>query len=107
MRKDRIKGNLDLLLLSVVRARPVHGYEIIVALKESSGGEFDMPEGTVYPSLHRLEGEGLLASEWDDRGARRRRVYRLTAKGLTALTAERAAWRRFSTGVNAVVGLTS
>jgi PadR family transcriptional regulator, regulatory protein PadR len=104
MWRDRTKGNLDLLLLSVLKARPMHGYEVIVALRESSAGAFDMPEGTVYPSLHRLEREGLLASTWDDSGGRRRRVYRLTAPGVAALTAERRAWRQFVGGVNAVLG---
>lgn len=104
MATDRIKGHLDLLLLSVVKARPVHGYEVISELRERSGGEFDVPEGTVYPLLHRLEADGLLQSSWDDSGKRRRRVYRLTAAGLRALAEERSSWRRFSTGVDLVLG---
>ncbi len=104
MATDRIKGHLDLLLLSVVQARPAHGYEVITALRERSGGEFDLPEGTVYPLLHRLEADGLLASSWDDSGKRRRRVYRLTAPGLRALADERSSWRRYATSVEMVLG---
>src|SRR5215471_20259769 len=78
MARDPIKGHLDLLLLRILQDGPAHGYEVITALRERSDGTFDLPEGTVYPALHRLEGAGLLASTWDTSGARRRRVYSLT-----------------------------
>ncbi|MDX6278137.1 MAG: PadR family transcriptional regulator, regulatory protein PadR [Nocardioidaceae bacterium] len=104
MGTDRIKGNLDTLLLSVLQGGEAHGYEVITELKRRSQGEFDMPEGTVYPSLHRLEREGLLASSWDSSTGRRRRVYRLTARGVEAATEQRAEWKRFSLGMNAVLG---
>ncbi len=55
MNRERIKGHLDLLLLSVLAAGPAHGYAIISALRERSEGTFDLPEGTIYPALHRLE----------------------------------------------------
>jgi len=103
MKRDRIKGHLELLLLSVLEAGPAHGYEVIAALRRRSDGELDVPEGTVYPALHKLEEGGLLASEWDAGSARRRRVYRLTARGESALEAERTAWRRFRAGVDAVI----
>ncbi|HEY3681925.1 MAG TPA: helix-turn-helix transcriptional regulator [Streptosporangiaceae bacterium] len=103
MSRDRIKGHLELLLLSVLRAGPAHGYEVIAAMKRRSDGELDVPEGTVYPALHKLEEGGLLASEWDTGAARRRRVYRLTPRGESALATERSAWRRFSAGVEAVI----
>jgi PadR family transcriptional regulator PadR len=105
MGTDRIKGNLDTLLLSVLQAGEAHGYEVITELKRRSQGEFDMPEGTVYPSLHRLEREGLLASDWDSSSGRRRRVYRLTARGVEAASDQRAEWKRFSLGMNAVLGV--
>lgn len=104
MRSTQTKGNLDLLLLGVLSGGPAHGYEVIGALKERSEGEFDLPEGTVYPSLHRLEREGLLASSWDVVQGRRRRMYHLTAPGEAALAAGRRSWERFSLGVNAVLG---
>jgi PadR family transcriptional regulator PadR len=104
MNRERLKGNLDLLLLSVLAAGPAHGYAIISALRDRSGGTFDLPEGTVYPALHRLEDAGLLASSWADADGRRRRIYRLTDKGSAALAAERTEWRRFATGVQTVLG---
>jgi PadR family transcriptional regulator, regulatory protein PadR len=103
MNRERLKGHLDLLLLSVLSAGPAHGYAVISALRARSEGTFDLPEGTVYPALHRLEKSGLLASSWADADGRRRRVYALTDKGEAALAAERTEWRRFAGGVAAVV----
>ncbi|MBV9379620.1 MAG: helix-turn-helix transcriptional regulator [Streptosporangiaceae bacterium] len=104
MNRERLKGHLDLLLLSVLSAGPAHGYAIISALRERSGGTFDLPEGTIYPALHRLEDAGLLGSSWADAEGRKRRVYALTEKGVAALAAERTQWKRFATGVQAVLG---
>ena len=96
-------GNLD-RLLSVLSSGPAHGYAIISALRDRSGGTFDLPEGTIYPALHRLEDSGLLASTWDQAEGRRRRVYGLTGRGAAALAAQQAEWRRFAGGVHAVLG---
>ena len=104
MNRERLKGNLDLLLLSVLNAGPAHGYAIIAALRERSGGTFDLPEGTIYPALHRLEQSGWLASDWSDEQGRKRRVYALTDGGAAALAAERDEWRRFAAGIQAVLG---
>lgn len=104
MDRERLKGHLDLLLLSVLAAGPAHGYAIITALRERSEGAFNLPEGTIYPALHRLEDAGLLDSAWAQGEGRRRRVYSLTDKGVAALAAERTAWRRFAAGMQAVLG---
>jgi PadR family transcriptional regulator, regulatory protein PadR len=104
MNRERLKGNLDLLLLSVLAAGPAHGYAIIAALRERSDGTFDLPEGTIYPALHRLEEAGQLASSWAEGDGRRRRVYGITDKGAAALAAEQTEWRRFANGIQAVLG---
>ena len=104
MDRERLKGNLDLLLLSILAAGPAHGYAIISALRERSEGTFDLPEGTIYPALHRLEEAGLLASTWAQAEGRRRHVYGLTDEGAAALAAQRTEWRRFARGVQAVLG---
>ena len=104
MNRERLKGHLDLLLLSVLSAGPAHGYAIITALRARSEGMFDLPEGTVYPALHRLEDAGLLASSWADADGRRRRVYALTSDGEAALAGQQTEWKRFAGGVQAVVG---
>lgn len=102
--RERLKGNLDLLILGVLARRPAHGYDVIVSLRQSSDGVFDLPEGTVYPALHRLERSGLLRSEWTATSGRRRRIYALTAAGRAALAAEHREWRRFAAAVGLVLG---
>lgn len=104
MNRQQLKGHLDVLLLAVVADGPAHGYAVIAQLRDRSEGAFDLPEGTVYPALHRLERMGLLRSDWADVGGRRRRVYRITSKGSTALAAGETEWRAFATGMGAVLG---
>jgi DNA-binding PadR family transcriptional regulator len=103
MTGETLKGHLDALVLASLRGGPLHGYAIIAELKRRSGGAFDLPEGTVYPVLHRLEAEGLLASAWSSPAGRRRRVYRLTRRGRSALARRRQDWRDFARAVEAVL----
>jgi DNA-binding PadR family transcriptional regulator len=99
-----LKGHLDALLLASVEGRAAHGYAILEELRGRSGGAFDLPEGTVYPALHRLERAGLLESRWSAETGRRRRVYALTPRGRRELARGREQWRAFSDGVEAVLG---
>jgi PadR family transcriptional regulator PadR len=101
---EALKGHLDLLLLAVLAGGPAHGYAIIEALRQRSGGTFDLPEGTIYPALHRLEASGLLASVWSEVGGRRRRIYRLTSRGEQALASRQQEWQQFSRAVEATIG---
>ncbi|MEA2826323.1 MAG: PadR family transcriptional regulator, regulatory protein PadR [Actinomycetota bacterium] len=98
------RGHLDLLLLAVLQPGPAHGYAVIGALRDRSDGTFDLPEGTVYPALHKLERQGLVSSRWTQGDGRRRRVYHLTGYGVAALAARRQEWGRFSSSVQAVLG---
>jgi PadR family transcriptional regulator PadR len=98
-----LKGHLDGLLLATLEAGPRHGYAVMEALRAGSGGRFDLPTGTVYPALHRLERAGLVRGRWSTGGGRRRRSYELTAAGRRALAAERTQWRTFSTAVSALL----
>jgi DNA-binding PadR family transcriptional regulator len=91
------------MILAVVGAGPAHGYAVIEALRQRSGGVFELPEGTVYPALHRLEADGLLASSWDTASGRRRRVYRLTRRGRSALGLGRSEWQVFARAVEGVL----
>jgi PadR family transcriptional regulator PadR len=100
---ERLKGNLDLLVLEVLAARPAHGYDVIASLRSRSGGVFDLPEGTVYPALHRLEKAKLLTSAWSAESGRRRRIYELTQAGRAALVTERQQWHQFATGVRSIL----
>jgi DNA-binding PadR family transcriptional regulator len=99
---EELKGHLDALILSVLATGPLHGYAVIEELRTRSGGRLALPEGTVYPALHRLERAGLLDSAWSDRG-RRRRVYSLTRTGKRELGIRRARWREFRATVEAVL----
>ena len=103
MPAEALKGHLDALVLAIVAAGPAHGYSIMEQLRVRSGGVFDLPEGTIYPALHRLEGAGLLDSIWTTEHGRRRRIYHLTGKGRDALGARRADWQEFSRAVGAVL----
>jgi DNA-binding PadR family transcriptional regulator len=104
MRAETIKGHLDLLLLAIVADGPMHGYAVIGELARRSGDALRLPEGTVYPALHRLEAGGLLHSSWVPSAGRRRRVYELTGAGEAALLKGRADWRDFVAAVAAVLG---
>jgi PadR family transcriptional regulator PadR len=104
MRAEKLKGHLDLLLLSVLSRGPGHGYEVITRLRQGSGGAFELPEGTVYPALHRLEEAGLLSSGWEMVSGRRRRIYQLTAPGEAALADQAEQWHEFSGSVARVLG---
>jgi PadR family transcriptional regulator len=99
---QELKGHLDLLLLAALSGGPLHGYGLIEELKQRSGGTFELPEGTVYPALHRLERQGLLSSAWDEDGKRRRRVYSLTRSGRRELARRRERWEEFSRVVSLV-----
>ncbi len=103
MRADAVRGRLDLLVLAVLSAGPAHGYRVIEELRRRSGGTFDLPEGTVYPALHRLEGSGLLSSRWTTGSARKRRIYRLTRRGRSALERERSEWLLLARAMSAVL----
>ncbi len=103
MKAETLKGHLDMLLLSIVAEGPSHGYAVIEQLRAQSGDAFDLPEGTVYPALHRLQRNGLLTSSWGENGGRRRRVYTLTTDGRKALARQRREWNLFAGAVQRVV----
>ena len=94
MLRELRKGTAGLLLLDLLAARPMYGFELAEALRERTNGVLAFKEGTLYPALHRLEAEGLVRPYWQDspRGPRRR-YYRLTARGRQALDERRAQWR--------------
>ena len=100
---EALKGHLDLLLLAILEEGPAHGYAVIETLRQRSGGTFDLPEGTIYPALHRLEKQSLLSSDWTEESGRRKRVYKLTPKGKQALSQRQQEWLKFSQAVNATI----
>jgi DNA-binding PadR family transcriptional regulator len=102
MRAEELKGHLDALLLAALEGGPRHGYAVIEALRQDTGGRLGLPTGTIYPALRRLEQAGLIAGSWSV-VAGRRRCYQLTAAVRQALAGRRAAWREFAAAVSAVL----
>ena len=96
MRAEELKGHLDALLLAALEDGPRHGYAVIEALRQATGGQLDMATGTIYPALRRLEEAGLITGSWSVVAGRRRRDYRLTAAGANALLGKRSEWRDFA-----------
>src|SRR5215475_5591299 len=105
MRPDAqtLKGHLDTLLLASLENGPRHGYAVRDALRERGGARFDLPTGTIYPALRRLEAAGLVNGTWAEADGRRRRVYQLTPAGRRRLAADRLSWRDFASAVTALL----
>lgn len=99
-------GTLNLLILGAVEAGPLHGLAIARAIQRRSREVLSVEEGALYPALHRLERDGLLASEWGtSENNRRAKFYRLTASGRTRLVQETERWRKHVGGVQEVLGV--
>ena len=90
---DFVRGNLDLMVLLVLAEDAAYGYRIQQQLRAASRGLVDVPAGTLYPLLHRLEADKLIRSRWDDSAGRRRKWYVLTATGRRRLQCRARQWR--------------
>ena len=107
-KSDLPQGTLDLLILKIVALGPVHGYSIAQRLQQVSRDVVQVPQGSLYPALHRLENRGLLAAEWTEtRTGRDAKFYRLTRKGKAQLDVETASWRRLTGAVALIIRITS
>ncbi|MBV9406076.1 MAG: PadR family transcriptional regulator [Acidobacteriaceae bacterium] len=105
-KSDLPQGTLDLLILKAVAVQPVHGYAIAQRLEQVSRGIVQVPEGSLYPALHRLENRGFLAAEWKKtETGREAKFYRLTRKGRKQLEVEAAGWQRLMDGVALILGM--
>jgi PadR family transcriptional regulator PadR len=105
-RFDLPQGTLDLLILKVVALGPVHGYAIARRLQQVSRDVVQVPQGSLYPALHRLENRGLLVADWKQtEGGRDARFYRLTRKGRARLAAETEGWQRLTEAVGLILGM--
>jgi PadR family transcriptional regulator len=100
------KGSAELMILSLVEARPRHGYEISKLIETRSGGVVRFNVASLYPLLYRLEERGWIKGRWvEEPGQRRRRFYRLTAEGGRVLAAQRRTWREFVEAINRITGV--
>jgi PadR family transcriptional regulator, regulatory protein PadR len=106
-KSDLPQGTLDLLILKVVALGPVHGYGIAQRLQQVSRYVVQVPQGSLYPALHRLENRRLLAAEWSQtETGREAKYYRLTRLGRKQLEAEAASWQRLAEAVGLILGMT-
>ena len=105
LQRELRRGTLELLLLRILADQPTYGYELLSRLSQRSDGRLHIKQGTLYPVLYRLEDAGLIVPEWDPpaRGVPRK-IYRLTPAGVERLEELTAAWRSFSTDINAILG---
>ena len=94
--RELLRGSLDLMVLSVLADGSKYGYLIQREIREASGGAAEIKAGTLYPLLHRLEGERLIRSRWDDSSGRRRKWYELTAAGRRALQHQAVQWQSYA-----------
>jgi len=101
-----LKGSLPLLILHILSFGPSHGYQINKLIHQISESVLDFKEGTLYPTLHKLEGDKLIKSSDKQVGGRHRRVYHLTKQGQRKLDDERAQWEAFTKAVDAVLNAT-
>ncbi|HUT24177.1 MAG TPA: PadR family transcriptional regulator [Sumerlaeia bacterium] len=100
-----LSGTLDMMILDVVARGPTYGYQMAQTVLLKSDGALELKEGSLYPALHRLERQGMLASHWvDTEDGRRRKYYKITAAGVKALAVKRAEWLRFTRGVDGALG---
>src|SRR6266487_2998017 len=92
---DLLPGTLDMLILKAVSLKPLHGYGVLLRIMQISGRALDIPQGSLYPALYRLEHQRLISAEWGESENRRRaKYYTITPKGRTRLREETASWNR-------------
>ena len=100
------QGTLDLLILKALSLGPQHGWAISERLHQVSRATLQVPQGSLYPALHRLERRGWIDARWDaSDNNRRAKFYELTREGRRQLKAEAAAWRRLTAAVDLVLGM--
>jgi transcriptional regulator len=106
VKSDLPQGTLDLLILKTVALGPVHGYAIAQRLQQVSRDVVQVPQGSLYPALHRLENRGLLAADWrQTETGREAKFYRLTDEGQSQLATESASWLRLTVAVGLILGM--
>ena len=105
---DLLPGTLDMLILKAVSLKPLHGYGVLLRIRQISGDALEIPQGSLYPALYRLEHQGLIAAKWgQSENNRRAKYYTLTAAGRRRLREETAGWNRLASAIAAALNTTS
>ena len=105
---DLLPGTLDMLILKAVSLKPLHGYGVLLRIRQISREALEIPQGSLYPALYRLEHQGLIAADWgQSENNRRAKYYTLTAAGRRRLRQETAGWNRLVSAIAAAMNATS
>jgi PadR family transcriptional regulator len=104
---ELLPGTLDMLILKAVSLRPLHGYGVLLRIAQISGDALQIPQGSLYPALYRLERQGLIGAEWGESDNNRRaKYYTITAAGRRRLKDEAASWDRLVAAIAAAMNTT-
>ena len=104
---DLLPGTLDMLILKAVSLKPLHGYGVLLRIQQISGDALEIPQGSLYPALYRLEHQDLIMAEWrQTENNRRAKYYTLTAAGRRRLREEAAGWNRLATAIASALNTT-
>jgi PadR family transcriptional regulator, regulatory protein PadR len=104
---ELLPGTLDMLILKAVSLRPLHGYGILQRIRQISGDALDIPQGSLYPALYRLEHQGLIVAEWGQSDNKRRaKFYSTTVSGRKRLKEEAAGWNRLAAAITSALNTT-
>jgi PadR family transcriptional regulator, regulatory protein PadR len=104
---DLLPGTLDMLILKAVSLTPLHGYGVLLRIKQISKEALDVPQGSLYPALYRLEHQGLIKAEWGESDNNRKaKFYTVTAAGKKRLKEETAGWNRLADAIGAALNAT-
>lgn len=103
-----LPGTLDMLILKAVSLNPLHGYGVLLRIRQISRDAIEIPQGSLYPALYRLEHQGLIAAEWgQSENNRKAKYYTLTPAGRRRLRDEMAGWKRLTSAIDAALNTTS
>jgi PadR family transcriptional regulator PadR len=106
-RIDLLQGTLDMLILKAVSLGPLHGYGVLLRIRQVSGEQLEIQQGSLYPALYRLEHQGLIASEWGESDNNRKaKFYRLTAAGRRQLHSETERWNHMASLISSILRTT-
>ena len=104
---ELLPGTLDMLILKAVSLKPLHGYGVLLRMRQISGEALAIPQGSLYPALYRLEHQGLIAAEWgQSENNRRAKYYSITTAGRRRLRDETAGWNRLVSAISAALNTT-
>ncbi|MCO6044049.1 helix-turn-helix transcriptional regulator [Aeoliella sp. ICT_H6.2] len=101
---DLVRSCADMVILTLLGEKPMHGYDILVSMGDLGDGQFRIKQGTLYPLLYRLEREGWITAKWQEPpSGKKRKVYRLTAEGKRIQQQRAGQWQRFTKSINAIM----